>query len=51
VLHLALGRLRWTPDTFWRATPRELALALGPPHRGSMQASDLHDLMSIFPDA
>jgi uncharacterized phage protein (TIGR02216 family) len=25
---LALGVLRWSPDVFWRATPREFAAAL-----------------------
>ncbi len=25
----ALAGLGWTPDVFWRATPRELAAALG----------------------
>lgn len=24
----ALGRLHWTPDTFWRATPQEFYLAV-----------------------
>ncbi|RIY01617.1 phage tail assembly chaperone [Aureimonas flava] len=44
--------LRLTPDAVWRATPRELALALGPfaglaapPSRAR-----LDDLMQRFPD-
>jgi uncharacterized phage protein (TIGR02216 family) len=53
-LGLALGVLRWRPQDFWRATPRELAAALGalagrrgptPPGRG-----DLDRLMAAFPD-
>lgn len=27
--YLAARKLRWTPATFWAATPRELAAALG----------------------
>jgi len=49
----ALGRLGWTPETFWRATPRELAAALAgrfgtggqAPSRGALAA-----LMAAFPD-
>jgi uncharacterized phage protein (TIGR02216 family) len=50
-----LGRLRWTPDAFWAATPREIAAALrahesGPsvvaPHRETLAR-----LMAAFPDA
>ena len=44
--------LRWSPKAFWRATPRELAAALGglaaavePARRG-----DLDKLMRAFPD-
>ena len=44
--------LRWSPKAFWRATPRELAAALGglaaavePARRG-----DLDKLMRTFPD-
>jgi uncharacterized phage protein (TIGR02216 family) len=50
VLHLALGHLRWTPDALWRATPREIALALAPPDGGSARTADLRALMKIFPD-
>lgn len=28
-MRLCLGRLNWPPEAFWRATPREVALALG----------------------
>jgi uncharacterized phage protein (TIGR02216 family) len=27
-MRLALGVIGWPPETFWRATPRELAAAL-----------------------
>ena len=54
-LAFGLGHLRWSPDTFWRATPRELAaaaaglsgLALGP---APANADDLARLMRAFPD-
>jgi len=50
VLHLALGRLRWTPDAFWRATPREVAAALGAFTRSPTGRADLIGLMTMFPD-
>ena len=28
---LAASALRWTPDTFWNATPAELLASLAPP--------------------
>lgn len=51
-----LGRLRWSPDRFWAATPRELAAALdgalgrsaGPPAIGR---EALQRLMRAYPDA
>ncbi len=50
----ALGRLRWTPDAFWRATPRELAAAVEGTRGGSAIAAltpgDLAALMRAFPD-
>ncbi len=51
-LHYCLTRLRWTPESFWHATPRELAAALGdaggalPPTR-----AELAMLMQAHPDA
>ena len=51
-LHYCLTRLRWTPESFWRATPRELAAAFGgvaaaaPPTR-----AELAMLMQAHPDA
>jgi uncharacterized phage protein (TIGR02216 family) len=53
VTALALGVLRWPPDTFWRATPREVAAALLRPAGGFVQpatAGDLARLMQAFPD-
>lgn len=50
---LALGVLRWSPDTFWRATPREFAAALeGLLGRRAQPAGrdDLTRLMAAFPD-
>ena len=52
---LALGILRWPPDTFWRATPSELFAALRGPARGAgvepATSSDVDRLMRAFPDA
>ena len=52
---LAFRVLRWAPDTFWRATPRELAAALHAlaDSQGSQPATsgDLARLMQAFPDA
>ncbi len=49
-----LGVLRWTPDAFWRATPRELAAAIegmtGGPKGSPALARDLDRLMAAFPD-
>lgn len=51
---LGLGVLRWSPTTFWRATPRELASAVEGfggrlPSEPAGQA-DLRRLMAAFPD-
>lgn len=49
----ALSVLRWSPDVFWRATPRELATALGGPARpgaAPVTRRDLARLMRVFPD-
>lgn len=48
-----LGRLRWPPDAFWTATPREIAAALqahsgGP---GALGPGELRALMQRFPDS
>jgi uncharacterized phage protein (TIGR02216 family) len=53
VLRLALGGLGWTPEAFWRATPRELAAALeGRFGRAVAPAgrSSLERLMAAYPD-
>ncbi|MBC2858851.1 phage tail assembly chaperone [Stappia sp. 28M-7] len=54
---LCMGRLGWPPDSFWRATPRELAAVLA--GLGGGRARDLRPLaraglealMRRFPDA
>lgn len=50
---IAFGLLRWSPDVFWRATPRELAAALGGPRPlvAPAGAGDLARLMRAYPDA
>ena len=49
-----LGRLRWSPQEFWRATPRELAAAAQGVRGGTPVAApsarDLAALMQAFPD-
>lgn len=53
VLHLALAVLRWPPEAVWRATPREIALALGPARGGAppLDRAGLDALMRRYPDA
>ena len=49
----ALSFLRWPPETFWRATPRELLAALGGTARSGaapLTGRDLAHLMHAFPD-
>lgn len=56
VMGACLGRLGWTPDAFWRATPREVAAALaglGTGHGqggGRLARPGLAALMRRFPD-
>jgi len=48
-----LGRLRWTPEAFWRATPREVAAALRPvgaARRGPLPRAAFETLMQRYPD-
>ncbi len=52
-MRLALGRLGWLPDAFWRATPRELAAALEGRFGhigGGVDRSTLDRLMAAYPD-
>jgi uncharacterized phage protein (TIGR02216 family) len=53
-LTLALGILRWSPQDFWRATPRELIAAWNGLHGGRTiepaLSGDLRRLMAAFPD-
>lgn len=55
-----MGVLRWPPETFWRATPTELAMAIrglggnGGAGRGSavsaLSLAELDVLVARFPD-
>ncbi|WP_183448959.1 phage tail assembly chaperone [Microvirga lupini] len=51
---LGLGILRWSPETFWRSTPRELLAAWNGLSGGRMiepaLSGDLRRLMEVFPD-
>ncbi len=52
-MRLALGRLGWSPEAFWRSTPRELAAALeGAFGRigGAVDRPMLERLMAAYPD-
>ncbi len=45
-MRFCLGRLGWTPATFWAVTPRELAAALPrPPDRSAPARRDLEALI------
>ena len=53
IMTFGLGRLGWSPDVFWTATPREIAAALqahsgGP---GALGPDELQALMQRFPDS
>jgi len=50
VLACLLGRLRWRPDDIWRATPREIAFALGRGAPAGMNRTELRALLARFPD-
>ena len=51
---LALSILRWSPETFWHATPRELLAAGQGLHGGGRiepaLSGDLTRMMAAFPD-
>ncbi|WP_262333075.1 rcc01693 family protein [Bosea sp. BH3] len=54
VMAFGLGRLRWPPEQFWAATPREIAAALHahrPEQSGVADRAGLAALMAAFPDA
>jgi uncharacterized phage protein (TIGR02216 family) len=46
---IAAQRLGWTPDCFWRATPADLLLALGPtdPANAPLTRTDLARMMEL----
>lgn len=52
VLFFALRVLRWPPEAVWRATPREIAAALGGSGLGAepLRRRELGDLLRRFPD-
>lgn len=54
-LALGLGRLRWRPRDFWRATPRELMAAAGLAAAGltgtpTLDRAGLRALIDRYPD-
>ena len=49
MMEAGLGRLKLSPDAFWRMTPRELAAALGT-LRAPMGRDDFEALMKDYPD-
>lgn len=49
-LALGLGRLRWRPRDFWRATPRELMAAAGLTAPRALDRAGLRDLIARHPD-
>ena len=55
MLTLGLSILRWSPESFWRATPRELIAAWeglqGGRRNEPMLSGDLRRLMEAFPDS
>lgn len=53
-MRFCLGTLRWSPDAFWSATPREIAAALHAHGAGRAAAApgrgSLERLMALYPD-
>lgn len=47
---IGLHRLRLSPDTFWRMTPREFAAALGARTPQTPSLERFRALMASFPD-
>jgi uncharacterized phage protein (TIGR02216 family) len=53
-MSFGLGRLGWTPENFWAATPREIAAALQAHRRAVAKAPEraaLARLMAAHPDS
>ncbi|MGY6567830.1 MAG: rcc01693 family protein [Salinarimonas sp.] len=50
LLAFCLTRLRWTPETFWRATPREIAAILASGDMRAPSRAELAALMHAYPD-
>jgi uncharacterized phage protein (TIGR02216 family) len=55
IMAFGLGRLGWTPEAFWKATPREIGAALrahqGDQPSAATERSALRSLMAAHPDA
>lgn len=50
-MRFCLAYLRWSPQTMWQATPRELAAALAPaPKAGAPDRERLAALLRRYPD-
>ena len=47
---LAARMLGWRPEEFWRATPAEMAAALGEDEIEPVAGEELAALMARFPD-
>ncbi|HEV2513379.1 phage tail assembly chaperone [Bosea sp. (in: a-proteobacteria)] len=53
VMAFGLGRLRWTPDAFWAASPHEILAAIEayrPPEAEAPSRTTLDALMQAHPD-
>lgn len=50
LMEIGINRLRLKPDEFWRLTPAELRLMVGPAGPKPMGRERLADLMAAFPD-
>ena len=51
LMRAGLGRLRLSPDVFWRLTPAELALMLGDPEAvPPLNRTRLEELARAWPD-
>ena len=51
LMRAGLGRLRLSPDVFWRLTPAELALMLGDPEAvPPLNRARLEELARAWPD-